>query len=97
MSEDGDLRRRLRLGPENDAAWLTVAEVAKLFSTPHRPVSRHAVDRWLKAPVSIEGVRYVVRYKSPPSGRICHPDDIAALLEASERVRSADDAGAPRE
>ncbi len=97
MSDGGDLRSRLALGPDNDAAWLTVAEVAELFSTPHRPVSRHAVDRWLKSPVSIEGVRYVIRYKSPPAGRICHPQDVAALLEASERVRSADDVGASPE
>ncbi|MFD6563111.1 hypothetical protein [Micromonospora profundi] len=91
MSDGGDLRSRLALGSDNDAAWLTVAEVVQLFSTPHRPVSRFAVNRWLKDGVTIEGVRHVIRYKSPPAGRICHPADIAALLEASEQVRSADD------
>ncbi|MFG1872056.1 hypothetical protein [Micromonospora arborensis] len=97
MGDGEDLRARLALGPDADAAWLTVAEIAELFSTPHRPVSRFAVNRWLKDGVTIEGARYVVRYKSPPAGRICHPEDVAALLEASERIRSADDAGAPAE
>lgn len=97
MGDGEDLRARLALGPDDDAAWLTVAEVATLFSTSRRQVTRFAVDRWLKSGVGIEGTRYVIRYRARPEGRICHPEDVAALLEATEKIRSADDPGAPDE
>lgn len=90
MAGDDEVRaallRRLDLGEAVREAWLTVAEVAALAET-----SRFSVDRWLRGGVKIEDRRMVIRYKSRPDGRVCHPGDVLAVLAEFERIRSVDD------
>jgi hypothetical protein len=84
--DQADIEQRMEKGE-----WLRIGDLMTLFGQPEKPASRSSVDRWIRNGATFGKKRLVIRYKLEPSGdRICHPDDIAAVLAESRKVRSVD-------
>lgn len=81
-----DIERRLNEGDE-----VRIGDLMILFGRPGEPVSRSNIDRWIKNGARFGSKRMLIRYRLDPSGdRLCHPEDVLAVLAESRKWRDAD-------
>ncbi|RKR92732.1 hypothetical protein BDK92_7210 [Micromonospora pisi] len=81
-----DVERRLNEGEE-----VKIGDLMILFGRPGKPASRSSVDRWLTKGARFGAKRILIRYRLDPSGdRLCHPEDVLAVLAESRKWRDAD-------